>query len=49
LDVTWEVEYSDEFDLWWNGLGEDEQEDVAVVVGLLQERGTTLKCRTVLG
>jgi hypothetical protein len=34
-----EVIVTDEFETWWNGLGEDEQEDVAVVVRLLIERG----------
>ena len=27
--VTCEVEYTDEFENWWNGLSEDEQDSVA--------------------
>jgi hypothetical protein len=26
-DVEWEVEYTDEFEIWWNSLTEDEQEE----------------------
>lgn len=36
------VEYTDEFGAWWNTLSEDEQEDVAAIVGLLEEKGTQL-------
>ena len=36
------VEYTDEFGSWWNTLSEDEQEDVATIVGLLEEKGTQL-------
>jgi hypothetical protein len=36
------VEYTDEFGSWWNTLSEDEQEDVAAIVGLLEEKGTQL-------
>ncbi|HUD51563.1 type II toxin-antitoxin system RelE/ParE family toxin [Parvibaculum sp.] len=37
-----EVEYTDEFGTWWTGLDDREQEDVAAVVTLLEERGVTL-------
>lgn len=37
-----EVEYTDEFGVWWDGLGEDEQESVAHGIGLLEARGATL-------
>lgn len=37
-----EVEYTDEFGIWWSGLTEDEQDDVAATVSLLAERGVTL-------
>lgn len=37
-----EVEYTDEFGAWWDGLTEDEQESVAHGVGLLEARGPTL-------
>ena len=42
LIVSWNVEYTDEFEDWWNGLTEDEQEDVAAVVMLLSEHGPQL-------
>jgi hypothetical protein len=31
----WEVEYTDEFGLWWSQLDADEQESIAASVGLL--------------
>jgi hypothetical protein len=37
-----EVEYTDEFELWWNSLSELEQDDIAAVVTLLEEYGPTL-------
>lgn len=40
--MAWEVEFTDEFEVWWNGLSEREQESVAATVGLLEARGTTL-------
>jgi hypothetical protein len=40
--VEWEVEYTDEFEEWWNGLSEAEQEDVAAYVTLLEKKGPTL-------
>jgi hypothetical protein len=36
------VEYTDEFGFWWNTLSEDEQEDIAAIVGLLEEKGPEL-------
>ena len=39
----WEVEYTDEFDRWWNTLTEGEQIDVAACVGLLEANGIHLK------
>ena len=39
----WEVEYSDEFGLWWDSLTESEQDDVAAVVEVLQKVGPTLR------
>lgn len=38
----WDVEYTDEFDVWWNGLDEDEQDSVAVSVNLLRDWGPNL-------
>lgn len=40
--ADWNVEYTDEFGEWWNGLTEAEQEDVAAIVKLLMERGPQL-------
>jgi hypothetical protein len=37
-----EVEYTDEFGAWWDGLTEAEQESVAYAVGLLEAKGPTL-------
>jgi hypothetical protein len=41
--MGWEVEYTDEFGLWWNSLSEDEQDSINFGVRLLQERGPNLK------
>ena len=38
----WEVEYTDEFETWWDGLSEDEQDSLDAVVGLLETHGPTL-------
>ena len=38
----WEVEYTDEFGDWWNGLTQAEQESVDASVRLLEERGPQL-------
>jgi hypothetical protein len=43
LDVAWEVEFTDEFEGWWNGLSGDEQEKVRASVLLLRERGPHLE------
>lgn len=40
--MAYEVEYTDEFGNWWATLNEGEQEDVASVVGLLEEKGPHL-------
>ena len=40
--MTWEVEYTDEFDQWWSGLTEEEQVSLAASVKLLEERGPHL-------
>jgi len=39
----WEIEYTDEFEEWWNQLTEAEQESVEASVGLLEERGPNLR------
>ncbi|MGB6063380.1 MAG: type II toxin-antitoxin system RelE/ParE family toxin [Desulfomonilaceae bacterium] len=38
----WEVEYTDEFGEWWEGLTEEEQESVDAGVELLEEYGPSL-------
>ena len=38
----WEVEFTDEFGQWWNGLNEDEQESVYASVELLRSLGPQL-------
>ena len=40
--MAWEVEFTDEFEIWWNSLSESEQEDVRASVNLLRERGPGL-------
>ena len=40
--MTWIVEYTDEFGIWWGTLARAEQEDVAAVVQLLEERAPRL-------
>jgi len=40
--MSWEVEYTDEFEEWWEALDPDEQDSVAMVVGLLEIRGPQL-------
>ncbi len=41
--MEWEVEFTDEFEAWWNGLTEDEQEDINAKVILLQRFGPSLR------
>lgn len=38
----WEVEYTDEFEVWWNSLTEDEQESIAHDVEVLRAIGPGL-------
>ena len=40
--MTWNVEYTDEFGLWWSSLTEAEQVSLAASVGLLEARGPNL-------
>lgn len=40
--MAWDVEYTDEFEAWWVGLSEEEQESLAASVQLLEERGPML-------
>jgi hypothetical protein len=40
--MSWEVEYTDEFERWWEALTDDEQVSVAAVVGILEDEGPHL-------
>ena len=40
--MAWDVEYTDEFEEWWNELGESEQEDIDASVRLLEQIGPSL-------
>lgn len=40
--MAWHIEYTDEFGEWWNSLNEPEQDEVAAIVGLLEEQGPSL-------
>lgn len=40
--MAWEVDYTANFAVWWNSLSEDEQEEIAAKVELLEERGPAL-------
>jgi hypothetical protein len=41
MKKCWDVEYTDEFEIWWTGLNEAEQDDIAATVGLLEEKDRT--------
>jgi hypothetical protein len=40
--MHWDVEYTDEFEVWWASLSESEQESLAASVQLLEARGPGL-------
>ncbi|MEH1845240.1 MAG: type II toxin-antitoxin system RelE/ParE family toxin [Nostoc sp.] len=40
--MTWNVEYTNEFENWWLTLEEDTQDTITAVVNLLAEKGTAL-------
>ena len=40
--MAYDIEYTNEFEAWWNSLSESEQDDVAATVMLLKDRGPTL-------
>jgi hypothetical protein len=44
--VTWEVEFSDEFEIWWETLSEDEQDKIDVAVHKLEMAVRRLGFRT---
>lgn len=41
--MTWDVEFTDEFEQWWESLSVAEQDSVASFVGLLEQFGPALK------
>lgn len=41
--MTWDVEYTDEFGVWWASLTEPEHESIAASVGLLECLGPNLR------
>ena len=41
--MSWDVEYTDEFGVWWTGLTEGEQDETAAMVELLEEHGPVLR------
>ncbi|MEA5468652.1 type II toxin-antitoxin system RelE/ParE family toxin [Spirulina sp. 06S082] len=40
--MTWDIEYTDEFAHWWYILPPEQQDDIASMVKLLEEKGTRL-------
>ena len=40
--MSWDVEYTDEFEKWWDGFTENEQTSIASTIGLLEEMGPRL-------
>jgi len=40
--MAWEVEYTSQFETWWDSLSEDEQVEISAKVELLQEFGPVL-------
>lgn len=40
--MTWDVEYTDAFQAWWEGLREEEQESVSATIRLLERDGPSL-------
>jgi hypothetical protein len=41
--VSWEVEFTDEFEGWWNSLLPEEQDKIDSAVGLLERFGPSLE------
>ena len=41
--MEWEIEYTDQFEAWWDGLTAEEQDSIAVGVGLLRAHGPALR------
>lgn len=41
--MIWDIEYTDEFEFWWESQTEGEQIDIASTVNLLEQCGPNLK------
>jgi hypothetical protein len=41
--MIWDIEYTDEFEFWWESQTEGEQIDIASTVNLLEQCGLNLK------
>jgi hypothetical protein len=41
--VNWDVEFADQFGVWWDGLAVEEQESIIPVVRLLERHGPSLR------
>jgi len=40
--MAWDVEYTDDFEDWWDSLSEAEQIDIDTMVRLLEQKGPSL-------
>lgn len=40
--MNWQIEYTDEFESWWQTLTEDQQDDIVSVVQILEKKGIKL-------
>ena len=40
--MSWEVEFTDEFEAWWETLSEEEQDAIDAAIELVEERGPAL-------
>ncbi len=38
--MSWEIEYTNESEHWWQTLREEQQDDIVSIVQLLEEKGT---------
>jgi len=41
--VNWDVEFADQFGVWWEGLAIEEQESIVPIVRLLEKHGPSLR------
>ena len=44
--MSWDVEFTDEFEAWWDALTREEQESIAASVGLGSKHGHMRELRT---